>query len=189
MFSFNYYTPTEIRFGKGTADQAGEYVKKYHGTRVLIHYGGGSVVRTGLLERVKASLDQAGITHVELGGVVPNPRLSKVYEGIRLCREEKVDFLLAVGGGSVIDSAKAIGYGLTSDRDVWDLFEHTRTAQSCMPLGCILTIAAAGSEMSNSCVITNEANGKKRAYNNDIARPRFAILDPELTMTLPDYQT
>lgn len=121
--------------------------------------------------------------------MVPNPRLSKVYEGIRLCREEKVDFLLAVGGGSVIDSAKAIGYGLTSDRDVWDLFEHTGTAQSCMPLGCILTIAAAGSEMSNSCVITNEANGKKRAYNNDIARPRFAILDPELTMTLPDYQT
>lgn len=189
MFNFEYYTPTEVCFGKGTVDRIGEYVKKYSGTKVLIHYGGGSVVRSGLLERIKKLLDAADIAYVELGGVVPNPHLSKVYEGIELCRKEKVDFLLAVGGGSVIDSAKAIGYGLTNDGDVWDFFAHTRTARHCMPLGSVLTIAAAGSEMSNSCVITKEDTGEKRSYNNDIARPKFAIMDPELTMTLPDYQT
>lgn len=189
MFDFEYYTPTQICFGKGTADKAGEYVKRYHGAKVLIHFGGGSVVRSGLLERIKSSLDRAGIAHVELGGVVPNPRLSKVYEGIELCRREQVDFLLAVGGGSVIDSAKAIGYGLANEGDVWDFFAYTRKAEDCMPLGCVLTIAAAGSEMSNSCVITNQDTGEKRGYNNDISRPRFAIMDPELTMTLPDYQT
>lgn len=189
MFNFNYFAPTEVCFGRGTVDNVGEYVKKYHGTKVLIHYGGGSIVRTGLLERVKKALDKAGITHMELGGVVPNPHLSKVYEGIELCRKEKIDFLLAVGGGSVIDSTKAIGYGLTNEGDVWDFFEHTRTADDCMPLGCILTIAAAGSEMSNSCVITKEDNDEKRAYDDDISRPKFAIMDPELTMTLPDFQT
>lgn len=189
MFNFEYFTPTEVCFGKGTVDRIGEYVKKYNGTKVLIHYGGGSVVRSGLLERIKKLLDAADIAYVELGGVVPNPHLSKVYEGIELCRKEKVDFLLAVGGGSVIDSAKAIGYGLTNEGDVWDFFAHTRTAGHCMPLGSVLTIAAAGSEMSNSCVITKEDTGEKRSYNNDIARPKFAIMDPELTMTLPDYQT
>lgn len=189
MFNFKYFAPTEVCFGRGTVDNVGEYVKKYHGTKVLVHYGGGSVVRTGLLERVKKALDKAGITHIELGGVVPNPRLSKVYEGIELCRKEKIDFLLAVGGGSVIDSTKAIGYGLTNEGDVWDFFEHTKAADDCMPLGCVLTIAAAGSEMSNSCVITKEDNDEKRAYDDDISRPKFAIMDPELTMTLPDYQT
>lgn len=189
MFNFNYFAPTEVCFGKGTVDHVGEYIKKYHGTKVLIHYGGGSIVRTGLLERIKKALDKVGIAYVELGGVVPNPRLSKVYEGIELCRKEKIDFLLAVGGGSVIDSAKAIGYGLTNEGDVWDFFEHTRKAESCMPLGCVLTIAAAGSEMSNSCVITKEDTDEKRAYDDDISRPKFAIMDPELTMTLPDYQT
>lgn len=189
MFDFEFFAPTEVCFGKGTVDRVGEYVKKYHGTKVLIHYGGGSVVRTGLLERVKKSLDEAGLTHVELGGVVPNPHLSKVYEAIALCRKEKVDFLLAVGGGSVIDSTKAIGYGLTNEGDVWDFFEHTRTAKACMPLGAVVTIAAAGSEMSNGCVITKEDGQIKRAYDDDLSRPRFAIMDPELTMTLPDYQT
>lgn len=189
MFNFEYFTPTEVCFGKGTVDRVGEYVKKYNGTKVLIHYGGGSIVRTGLLERIKEALDEAGIAHIELGGVVPNPHLSKVYEGIELCRKEKIDFLLAVGGGSVIDSTKAIGYGLTNEGDVWDFFEHTRAAVGCMPLGCVLTIAAAGSEMSNSCVITKKDNNEKRGYNNDVSRPKFAIMDPELTMTLPDYQT
>ena len=189
MFNFEYFTPTEVCFGKGTVDRVGEYVKKYNGTKVLIHYGGGSIVRTGLLERIKEALDEAGIAHIELGGVVPNPHLSKVYEGIELCRKEKIDFLLAVGGGSVIDSTKAIGYGLTNEGDVWDFFEHTRVAVCCMPLGCVLTIAAAGSEMSNSCVITKKDNNEKRGYNNDVSRPKFAIMDPELTMTLPDYQT
>ena len=189
MFNFEYFTPTEVCFGKGTVERTGEYVKKYHGTKALIHYGGGSIVRTGLLERMKKSLDDAGIAHVELGGVVPNPHLSKVYEGIELCRKEKVDFLLAVGGGSVIDSVKAIGYGLANEGDVWDFFEHTKMADACMPLGCVLTIAAAGSEMSNSAVITKEDEDKKRAYDDDASRPKFAIMDPELTMTLPDYQT
>ena len=189
MFNFEYYTPTDVCFGRGTVDKVGEYVKKYRGSKVLIHYGGGSAVRSGLVDRIKKALDGAGIAHVELGGVVPNPRLSKVYEGIELCRKEGVDFLLAVGGGSVIDSTKAIGYGLTNQGDVWDLFAHTRTAEGCMPLGCVLTIAAAGSEMSNSCVITKEDTDDKRAYNDEISRPRFAIMDPELTMTLPDYQT
>lgn len=189
MFGFEYFAPTEVCFGKDSVNRTGEYIKKYQGTKVLIHYGGGSVIRTGLLERVKKSLDEAGISHIELGGVVPNPRLSKVYEGIELCRKEKVDFLLAVGGGSVIDSTKAIGYGLTNEGEVWDFFAHTRTAARCMPLGCVLTIAAAGSEMSNSCVITNEGTGEKRGCNNNISRPRFAVMDPELTMTLPDYQT
>lgn len=189
MFNFEYFTPTEVCFGKGTVDRVGEYVKKYNGTKVLIHYGGGSIVRTGLLERIKEALDEAGIAYIELGGVVPNPHLSKVYEGIELCRKEKIDFLLAVGGGSVIDSTKAIGYGLTNEGDVWDFFEHTRAAVCCMPLGCVLTIAAAGSEMSNSCVITKKDNNEKRGYNNDVSRPKFAIMDPELTMTLPDYQT
>lgn len=189
MFNFKYLTPTEVCFGKGTVDKTGECIKKYQGTKVLIHYGGGSAVRSGLLDRIRRSLDEAGIAYVELGGVVPNPHLSKVYEGIELCRKENVDFLLAVGGGSVIDSTKAIGYGLTNEGDVWDLFEHTRTAAQCMPLGSVLTIAAAGSEMSSSCVITKEDEHEKRSYNNDISRPRFAIMDPELTMTLPDYQT
>lgn len=189
MFPFEYFTPTEVSFGQGTAGQVGALVRKYGGTKVLLHYGGGSVVRSGLLDRVKAALTASGIAYTELGGVVPNPHISKVYEGISLCRREHVDFLLAVGGGSVIDSVKAIGYGLADDGDVWDLFEHTRTARACMPIGVILTIAAAGSEMSNSCVITQAENGEKRAYDDDLSRPKFSIMDPELTLTLPDYQT
>lgn len=135
-----------------------------------------------------ASLDRAGVAHVELGGVVPNPRLSKVREGMELCCREGVDFLLAVGGGSVIDSAKAIALGLAYEGDVWDLFSG-QPARNCLPVGTVLTIAAAGSEMSNSCVITNEDGWKKRGLNTDLCRPRFAVMDPELTFTLPAYQT
>lgn len=189
MFNFSYYTPTEVCFGRGTTDQVGGLVRKYGGKKVLIHYGGGSVIRSGLLDRVKKALEDSEIPYVELGGVVPNPHISKVYEGIELCRKENVNFLLAVGGGSVIDSTKAIGYGLANEGDVWDFFEHTRTAEACMPIGTILTIAAAGSEMSNSCVITKAEAAEKRAYDDDVSRPKFAIMDPELTMTLPDYQT
>ena len=157
---------------------------------MLIHYGGQSAVKSGLINRTKAALDRAGVAHVELGGVVPNPHLDKVREGIALCREAGVDFILAVGGGSVIDSAKAIAYGLGEpDKDVWELFQHVREARACLPVASILTIAAAGSEMSNSCVITNQDTGEKRAYNDDISRPKFTVMDPELTMTLPDYQT
>ncbi len=190
MFNFQYYTPTRIIFGKGTENQAGQLIKEHGGSSVLIHYGGQSALRSGLIDRIKASLDQAGIPHVELGGVVPNPHLSKVREGMALAKENGVDFILAVGGGSVIDSAKAIAYGLADpDHDVWELFQHTRTATACLPLATVLTIAAAGSEMSNSCVITNAETGEKRAYDDDISRPKFSIMNPELTMTLPDYQT
>ena len=189
MFNFEYFTPTEVCFGKGNVDRVGEYVKRYNGSKVMIHYGGGSVIRSGVLDRIKTSLDNEEISYVELGGVVPNPHLSKVYEGIELCREQQIDFLLAVGGGSVIDSAKAIGYGVANEGDVWDFYAHTRTANKCMPIGTVLTIAAAGSEMSNSSVITNEKTGEKRAYNSNFARAKFAVMDPELTMTLSDYQT
>ena len=189
MFNFEYYTPTRVVFGKGAADKVGQLVKAQNCKKVLIQYGGGSVKRSGLLDRIKASLSAEGVQYVELGGVVPNPHISLVYKGIELCRQEGVDFILAVGGGSVIDSAKAIGYGLATPGDVWDLYEHVKTATGCAPIGTVLTIAAAGSEMSNSSVITKEEGGVKRAYDDDLSRPRFAVMDPELTMTLPDYQT
>ncbi len=189
MFDFKYYTPTKVVFGKNTESRVAELVKEFGGTKLLIHYGGGSVVRSGLLKRVTDTLDAAGISYVTLGGAVPNPHLGLVYEGIELCRKEKVDFLLAVGGGSAIDSAKAIGYGLANEGDVWDFYDYKRKAEGCMPLGVILTIAATGSEMSDSSVITKEEGLVKRGYSSDFGRPRFAILNPELTMTLPDYQT
>ena len=189
MYNFIYHTPTQVVFGRGAEGHTGELVKAQGCKKVLIHYGGGSVVRSGLLDRIKASLDQAGAAYTELGGVVPNPRLSLVYQGIALCRKEGVDFILAVGGGSVIDSAKAIAYGLAEEADVWELYDHTRRAKACLPVGVVLTIAAAGSEMSNSSVITKDEGGVKRGYNDDICRPKFAIMNPELTMTLPPYQT
>lgn len=189
MFDFSYHTPTKVIFGKGAEGQTGKLIKDTGCSKVLIHYGGGSAERSGLLARIRASLDREKISYVELGGVVPNPRLSLIYEGIELCRREKVDFILAVGGGSVIDSSKAIGYGMTNEGDVWDFYEHTRQAAACLPVGVVLTIAAAGSEMSNSSVITKDEGMVKRGYNNDICRPVFAVMDPELTMTLPAYQT
>ncbi len=189
MFDFNYYTPTKVVFGKKTEEHVAELIKEFGGTKVLIHYGGGSVVRSGLLGRVTDTLDAAGISYVTLGGAVPNPHLGLVYEGIELCRKEKVDFLLAVGGGSAIDSAKAIGYGVANEGDVWDFYDYKRQATGCLPVGVILTIAATGSEMSDSSVITKEDGLVKRGYSSDFSRPRFAIMNPELTMTLPDYQT
>jgi len=189
MVDFSYHTPTRVIFGKGALDQVGEQVKALGGRKVLIHYGGGSAERTGVLGRVRSSLDAAGIAHVELGGVVPNPHLGLVREGIELCRREGVDFLLPVGGGSVIDSAKAIGYGVACGGDVWDFYDFKRVPDGCLPIGAVLTIAAAGSEMSDSSVITNEVTGDKRGCNSDLCRCKFAIMDPQLTMTLPDYQT
>ena len=189
MVNFEYYTPTKVVFGRDTEKEVGQLVKACGGTKVLVHFGGGSVKRSGLLDRVLASLDEAGIAHVELGGVVPNPRLSKVREGIELGKAEGVDFLLAVGGGSVIDSVKAIGYGMCYDGDVWDFYEGKAVPAGCLPIGCVLTIAAAGSEMSSSSVISNEDGWKKRGVNNDLSRARFAIMNPELTYTLPAYQT
>ena len=189
MYNFEYFAPTKVVLGRKTSEQTGQLVKEEKCSKVLIHYGGNSAKRSGLIDSIKRSLDEAGISYVELGGVVPNPRLSLVYQGIELCRKENVDFILAVGGGSVIDSSKAIGYGVANGGDVWDFYDRKRQADTCLPIGVVLTIAAAGSEMSDSSVITKEEGWIKRAYNSDLARPRFAVMDPELTMTLPDYQT
>ncbi|MCF2668795.1 iron-containing alcohol dehydrogenase [Faecalicatena contorta] len=189
MQNFNYYAPTRVVFGKGTENEVGKLIKEQNCKKVLVHYGGGSVIRSGLLDRVYTSLGAEGIAYTTLGGVVPNPRLSKVREGIELCQREGVDFILAVGGGSVIDSSKAIGYGLTNEGDVWDFYAKKRTASACLPIGTILTISAAGSEMSDSSVITNEDGWIKRGYSSNYCRCKFAILNPELTYTLPDYQT
>lgn len=189
MFPFQYYTPTRVVFGTGTENQVGALVRAQGSKKVLIHYGSGSVVRSGLLDRVKASLCEAGVAFVELGGAVPNPRLSLVYRGIELCRAEGVNFILAVGGGSAIDSGKAIGYGVANEGDVWDFYAHTRVPSACLPIGVVLTLAATGSEMSNSSVITKDEGGIKRSCNTDLGRPVFAVMNPELTLTLPDYQT
>jgi alcohol dehydrogenase YqhD (iron-dependent ADH family) len=189
MKNFEYYAPTKVIFGKDAQMQTGSLIQAQNCKTVLVHFGGGSAKKSGLLDKVFASLTIAGIDYVTLGGVVPNPRLSKVYEGIELCKKEKVDFILAVGGGSVIDSAKAIGYGMANDCDVWDLYDGKAQATGCLPIGVILTISAAGSEMSNSSVITKEEGGLKRGCNTDYARCKFAIMNPELTYTLPQYQT
>ena len=190
MDNFTFYSPTYFVFGKETENQTGDYVRQYAGSKVLIHYGGGSVVRSGLLDRIKASLDAAGIAYVELGGVMPNPRSGLVYEGIELARKEKVDFILAVGGGSVIDSAKGIALGVPYDGDFWD-FYGGKPVTEALPVGVILTIAASGSEGSTDSVVTYEDgdNLYKRCADGDILRPKFAIMNPDLTMTLPPYQT
>ena len=189
MNDFTYFPPTKVVFGKGAEGQVGKLCKEQGATKVLVHFGGGSAKRSGLLDRVCAALEEEGLPYVTLGGVVPNPRLSLVYEGIELCRREGVDFLLAVGGGSVIDSCKAIGYGLANDFDVWELFDKKRAAAGCAPVGAVLTIAAAGSEMSDSTVITKDEGELKRGYNSNYCRCKFAVLNPELTYTLPEYQT
>ncbi|MDO4835143.1 MAG: iron-containing alcohol dehydrogenase [Clostridia bacterium] len=185
---FTLYTPTKVVFGHDVETRAGAMVKAFGGKKVLIHYGGKSAVKSGLLKRVQDSLTAEEIDYVSLGGVVPNPRLSKVYEGVKMCKAYGVDFILAVGGGSVIDSAKAIAYALAEpEKDVRDLYEHTRAPKACFPLGVVLTLAASGSEMSDSSVISYE--DKKRGVNSDLCRPKFALMDPALTKTLPAYQT
>ncbi len=188
MDNFTFYSPTYFAFGKDMESQTGDLVKRFGGSRVLIHYGGGSVVRSGLLDRVKKSLDNAGVTYVELGGVKPNPRSGLVYEGIDLCKKEKVDFILAVGGGSTIDSSKAIAAGVLYDGDFWDFYTGKRI-EKALPVGTILTIAAAGSEGSPDSVITKEEGMFKRGTGSDAIRPKFSILNPALTQTLPAYQT
>ena len=189
MINFEYYTPTKVIFGKNAEEKTGELVKAQGCKKVLVHYGGNSAKKSGLLDRICKSLEKEEIAYVTLGGVVPNPHLGKVHEGIELCKKEGVDFILAVGGGSVIDSGKAIGYGVANEGEVWDFYEKTRVPKACLPIGAVLTIAAAGSEMSNSSVITNENGWLKRGYNDDICRCKFAIMNPELTYTLPAYQT
>ena len=188
MNNFTFFSPTYFVFGKDEENNAGKYVKRFGGSKVLIHYGGGSVVRSGLLERVKNSLQEQGIASVELGGVKPNPRSGLVYEGIALCRKENVDFVLAVGGGSSIDSAKAIAAGTVYEGDFWD-FYMGKPVTKALPVGTILTIAAAGSEGSPDSVITKEEGMLKRGASGEAYRPVFSILNPALTQTLPAYQT
>lgn len=189
MYNFEYYTPTFIEFGKKSEEKVAQLIKAQNCKKVLIHYGGHSAKKSGLIDKIEKLLTEENIPYVELGGVVPNPRLSLVYKGIELAKKENVDFILAVGGGSVIDSAKAIGYGIANEGDVWDFYAQKRVTDKCVPVGVVLTIAAAGSEMSNSSVITNDETGLKRSYHTEISRPRFAIMNPEFTMTLPEYQT
>lgn len=190
MENFAYYTPTKVVFGKDEEKNVGKLAKEFGAKKVLIHYGGGSAVRSGLIDKIKASLTEESISFIELGGVKPNPRLSLIYEGIKLAKENSVDFILAVGGGSVIDSAKGIGYGIANPdiEDVWDLYIGKKKTQKCAPIGVVLTIAAAGSEMSGGSVVTKEDEQLKRSYGCDNARPKFAIMNPELTYTLPKYQ-
>ena len=189
MDNFTFYSPTKFVFGKDTESQCGKLVKEFGGSKVLIHFGGGSVVKSGLLDRVKKSLDEEKIPFVELGGVQPNPRDVKVYEGIDLCKKENIDFILAVGGGSVIDSAKAIALGNEYDGDFWDFYCGKAAPQKATPVATVLTIAAAGSEGSGDSVITKEEGMIKRGAGGECIRPKFSVLNPELTQTLPAYQT
>ena len=188
MNNFTFYSPTCFVFGKDTECQAGSLVRRFGGARVLIHYGGGSALRSGLIDRVKASLEAEGIFYAMLGGVKPNPRSGLVYEGIELCRREKIDFILAVGGGSAIDSAKAIAAGAVYEGDFWDFYSG-KPIEKALPIGTVLTIAAAGSEGSPDSVITKEEGMFKRGASGDAIRPRFSILNPALTQTLPPHQT
>jgi alcohol dehydrogenase YqhD (iron-dependent ADH family) len=188
MDNFTFYSPTYFVFGKGSENQTGQHIKRYGGHRVLIHYGGGSVVKSGLLGRVKASLDAEGLSCVELGGVEPHPKSGLIYKGIELARKEKIDFVLAVGGGSVIDSSKAIALGVPYNGDFWD-FYGGKSVTEALPVAVVLTIAASGSEGSTDSVVTHEDGMYKRCADGDVLRPRFAIMNPELTMTLPAYQT
>ena len=189
MKDFNYYAPTEVVFGEQSEEQVAHLVKKHGGTKVLVHFGGQSAVRSGLLDKICGLLREGGVDYVTLGGVVPNPRLSLVHQGIELCKKEGVDFILAVGGGSVIDSSKAIAYGVCYDGEVWDIYMGKDHPTKMLPVASVLTIPAAGSEMSEASVITNEDGDVKVGYSNNLARPKFAIMNPKRTFTLPPYQT
>ena len=189
MDNFTFYSPTKFVFGKDTESQSGELVKSFGGSKVLLHYGGGSAVRSGLIDRVKASLDKEGIPYIELPGVKPNPRSGLVYEGIDICKKNGVDFILAVGGGSAIDSSKAIAAGTLYDGDFWDFYSGKAGIGRALPVGTVLTIAAAGSEGSGDSVITKEEGMYKRGTGSEALRPKFSILNPELTTTLPAFQT
>ena len=189
MKDFNFYAPTEVVFGENSEEQVAQLVKKYGGTKVLVHYGGKSAIKSGLLDKMCELLKEGGVEFVTLGGVVPNPRLSLAKQGIELCRKEGIDFILAVGGGSVIDSAKCIAYGVPYEGDVWDFYLGKDQAKKMLPVACVLTIPAAGSEMSEASVITNEDGDIKLGYSNNLSRPKFAIMNPKRTFTLPPYQT
>jgi len=189
MNNFRFWSPTEFVFGKNTISNTAQLIKKYGGSKVLIHYGGQSAIKSGLLEAIENNLQNEFVDYVKLGGVVPNPVDTKVREGIELCRKEKVNFILAVGGGSVIDSAKAIAMGVPYTGDFWNFFEHTVSLNKAIPVATILTIPAAGSEGSPNTVITKTDGLLKRGFGSPLLRPRFSIMDPELTYSLPANQT
>lgn len=189
MENFEFVSPTRFVFGRGVETQVGERLASDGARRALIHYGGGSAVASGLVARVRASLEQAGVTVFELGGVRPNPEIALVREGVALCKREEIDWIVAVGGGSVIDSAKAISNGACIEEDVWELFETKRPNPVTLPIAVVLTIPAAGSEASKNTVVSNDELGRKTGYANDNHRPRYAFMNPELTFTLPPFQT
>ncbi len=188
MQNFEFYSPTKVYFGKGQEEKVGAILKECDAKKIFVMYGGGSAKRSGLLDRVEASLTATGLEYVEFGGVHANPLLSHTYKAIEKARQEGIDFILAVGGGSVIDEAKATGLGLCYDGDVWDFYAKKATPQAMIPVGSVLTIAAAGSETSRSSVITNEQGWLKLGYSSDLIRPIFTIMNPELLYTLPPYQ-
>lgn len=189
MDSFNFVSPTEFVFGKNRECEAGDLVARFGGTRVLVHYGSGSAVKSGLLDRVTSALDAKGLFHIELGGVKPNPRDTKIYEGIKLCKDNGIDFILSVGGGSCIDSSKGIAIGALYDGDFWDFYGTGKSVKKALPIGTVLTIAAAGSEGSGASVVTKEDGMLKRDVGSDLLRPKFSIMNPALTCSLPAYQT
>ncbi len=189
MLNFDFYSPTKIFFGVGREEEVGKIIKGYGYKKILIHYGMGSIKKNGLYEKVINSLKKENIRYIELGSVEPNPKISLVRKGVELSKEESIDFILAIGGGSVIDSAKAIACGYYMDCDPWLLSNHTVVATKALPIGVILTISAAGSELSNSCVITNEELKIKSGFNTDIIRPLFAIMNPIITYTVSRFQT
>lgn len=188
MNSFYYYNPTKLVFGKDSVSKLTEYLPK-DVKKILLHYGGGSIKKTGLYDQVMALLEEKDVEVLELPGVVPNPKLSLVRQGVKLCKEEGVDFILAVGGGSVIDSAKGIAAGVYAQEDVWDLYVEGEALEKALPIGVVLTIPATGSESSNATVISNAETKQKLGLEDDLLRPVFAILNPELTLTLPERQT
>lgn len=189
MNNFTYYTPTKVVFEKGAENLAGQMLCENNAKKVLIHYGSDRIVKSGLLDKVTSSIKAMGIEYFTLGGVVANPLLSKVYEGIDIVRKEGIDFILAVGGGSTIDSSKAIAMGAVYDGDVWDFFDDIKSPSASLPVACVLTLAGAGSEMSSSCVITKEEGKLKRYTGHPDCICKFALMNPELMLTLPDYQT
>lgn len=189
MHSFTQYMPTKIVFGKEAEKEAGKLVKEYGASKVLLIYGGGSVIKSGLLDIIKEELDKEGIAYEELSGVQPNPRLALAREGVKKALDFGAELMLAIGGGSVIDTAKAVAVGAANpDIDIWDVWMRKASVSQAKPVGVVLTISAAGSEMSDSTVLTNEETGKKAGFNSDIVRPKFAMMNPEITYTLPKYQ-
>lgn len=189
MDNFTFYSPTYFDFGRDAQFHVADLVRRFGGSRILLHYGGGSIIKSGLYDCVRSTLGEAGLVVFELGGVMPNPRSGLVYEGIRLCKKENIDFILAVGGGSTIDSAKAIAAGSLYEGDFIDFYHGRAQIEKALPVGTILTIAAAGSEGSPNTVITDEKTQTKKGAKSDVLRPRFSIMNPALTCTLPPYQT